>query len=251
MYADELLSGSDDEFIRDNHSLYPLNSKTMHMLGLTEPVWRTFPFKFLSDIIGARVIEVHYERNSICYVYLPVMINGSLKGYVKALPEKPTEKGKTSYLNARGSWSSTCGLLGYDSAMQLCQEQNVSTVVLVEGPRDALRLLQHDIPAMAILGTQTWSSAKVSMLALSGVQNVIICTDGDNAGTAASKMLYYGVRTEKDGRVSECATPLKDVFNTSVFSLKPYKKNPEDDKEKIDPCAAPEQAFVDLKECIS
>lgn len=60
--------------------------------------------------------------------------------------------------------------------------KRLRTVVLVEGPVDALRLIDYGIPAMAILGTGTWSKAKRNLLIKKGVRNVLLCFDGDKAG---------------------------------------------------------------------
>ena len=57
-----------------------------------------------------------------------------------------------------------------------------STVVLVEGPMDALRLCYHHIPALAIMGTNSWRDSKRGLLGYLGTKRVIICTDADPAG---------------------------------------------------------------------
>jgi DNA primase len=57
-----------------------------------------------------------------------------------------------------------------------------TTVALVEGPMDALRLCHLKIPALAIMGTNNWRKRKRSLLLSLGVERVVICTDGDPAG---------------------------------------------------------------------
>lgn len=54
-------------------------------------------------------------------------------------------------------------------------------LVLVEGPYDALRLLCHGIPALAMLGTN-WSRDRSTLLEVLGVDRVTIALDGDYAG---------------------------------------------------------------------
>jgi len=56
------------------------------------------------------------------------------------------------------------------------------TVVLVEGPLDALRLCYHRIPALAIMGTGNWRDSKRGLLTQLDTERVIICMDADNAG---------------------------------------------------------------------
>lgn len=65
----------------------------------------------------------------------------------------------------------------------------LDTVVLVEGPIDALRLINAGVPAMAILGTGTWSKAKRDLLVKKGVRNVLLCFDGDKAGRAVTALV--------------------------------------------------------------
>jgi len=56
------------------------------------------------------------------------------------------------------------------------------SIVLVEGPMDALRLCHFKIPALAIMGTNNWSRMKYLALLSLGIDNIVICTDGDAAG---------------------------------------------------------------------
>lgn len=65
----------------------------------------------------------------------------------------------------------------------LVEQMNVSSIALVEGPYDALRLLDEDIPALSNLGSLTnWSKDKAIHLINLGVTRVVIAADGDSAG---------------------------------------------------------------------
>lgn len=56
------------------------------------------------------------------------------------------------------------------------------SVVLVEGPMDALRLCHFRIPALAIMGTNNWRPVKRNILASAQIERIVICTDGDVSG---------------------------------------------------------------------
>lgn len=56
------------------------------------------------------------------------------------------------------------------------------SIVLVEGPMDALRLCHFQLPALAIMGTNNWRKKNRSLLLSLDVEKVVICTDGDPAG---------------------------------------------------------------------
>lgn len=138
-------------------------------------VWRSIPTNFLITI-GARKCVTEWGEHM---VWLPVMVRSRLRGYVKARLRKDPDK--ISYVNSKGPWSKHSGLFLYDYVAK--QEPN--TVVLVEGPRDGLRLNYLGIPTISILGTQSWSSQKTRYLELLGVKRIIMCMDGDCAGRAA------------------------------------------------------------------
>ena len=188
-YADMFVhkGSSYEEDDEDVAKLYPLTDKNASKLGILENGWRGFDVDFLRDVVDAKVID---SRT----LYFPVMVRGVEEGYIRALVTKPTVKGKPSYLNKRGAWSRNKGLFLFDQALAienaLYEKLKVSgysrTVVLVEGPRDAMRLHLSALPGIAILGTQSWSEGKIRLLAMAGVDNVILCMDGDSAGATAS-----------------------------------------------------------------
>ncbi len=150
--------------------------------------WRGIKASLLSDI-GAKLCQKQYEDGSWSakMLWLPVKVNNQTKGYIKARLKK--QEGMTSYINAPGKWSLTYGLFPYDYAVDVMSQLDFSTMALVEGPRDALRLLSEGIPACAMLGTQSWSSRKSMLLSLADVNRVIIITDSDRAGDKARDML--------------------------------------------------------------
>ena len=145
--------------------------------------WRTFSTKFLTKI-GCQLGTYESGRR---FVYLPVIVGGRERGYIRAAMKKTPDR--PSYLNKKGNWSKKYGLFPFDYSIKLMEKLDTTTMVLVEGPRDALRLLSHRIPAMSILGTQTWTSNKARLLELHGVRRALLMFDGDPAGISASERI--------------------------------------------------------------
>jgi|SRR6478736_5179504 len=184
----QILNSRDDddtEFVQEKFefSEIPKNKK-----------WREISTNLLRSI-GAKVCRpVHKEYGLLKpRLWLPVMINGELRGYIKARFRKHSDF--PSYINAKGKWSKTHGLFPFDSSIALMNELGSRTIVLVEGQRDALRLIAMGIPALCILGTQSWSDTKAKLLELAGVERLILLMDGDCAGKEATKLLKPRVGT--------------------------------------------------------
>lgn len=192
--------------------------------------WRTIPTNLLLEI-GARWCRMKYEQYGKAFttekfIYLPVIVRGKTKGYIRARLKK--EKDKPSYLNKGGQWSKTSGLFPYDYAVELMNSKNLKTMVLVEGPRDALRLLKYGIPAVAILGTQSWSERKSKVLEMGGIDRVVLFMDGDKAGRKAVKLIR--------------------PFLNKLFNVKTYKL--ENEYEGMDPGNCPKKVLRAIRELL-
>ena len=147
-----------------------------------DKVWRGIKTNLLIDI-GCTLIKPYDET----FIFMPVTIKGEERGYIRARLHKI--KDKPSYLNKAGRWSELFGLFLYDYAVKMMRDKGLNTLVLVEGPRDALRLISLGIPAIAILGTQSWSKRKATLMELTGAKNVVLCFDGDCAGLKAEALV--------------------------------------------------------------
>lgn len=177
-------SEGDENFIMEDMEMVelPRNKK-----------WRDIKTNLLIKM-GAKIAHIKAPDSGYVYtrLWLPVHINGELRGYIKARFRKhPTHP---SYINAKGPWSRTHGLFPFDPAIELMRALGSRTIVLVEGQRDALRLIAAGIPAMCILGTQSWSPTKAKLLELAGVRRLVLMMDGDCAGIDATKMLKTAAR---------------------------------------------------------
>ncbi len=170
---------SSREFIEEEIEFEPLPK------GKT---WRGIKTSLLTAL-GAKKCKVNHPEHGWLKtkIYLPVFINKRLRGYIKARLTKHADY--PSYINAKGGWSKTHGLFPFDFAIAMAKRLGIRTIVLVEGPRDALRLLQLGIPAMCILGTQSWSATKSKLLEMAGLTRIVLMLDGDCAGIAATEML--------------------------------------------------------------
>ena len=170
---------NEDDRIILHEDLKTLSAKNVETLGIKDG-WRGVPIDFLRETVGAKIVD----RRSL---YFPVMVNQKEVGYIRAQKEKPKNKKFPSYLNKPGLWSKTHGLFLFDQALEVAEGS--ATLILTEGPRDPMRLLQAGLPACAMLGTQSWSEAKRRTVELAGIENLILCMDGDEAGRVASRML--------------------------------------------------------------
>lgn len=151
-------------------------------------LWRGVSTNLLKKI-GCKVCRIKYADGNLSkdrFLYLPVIIDGETVGYTKGRMHKV--EGETSYINLRGSWVKTHGLFPFDYAIRMMT--HTKTVVLVEGQRDALRLLANGVPAMCIMGTQSFSESKCRLLAMHGVNRCVILMDGDDAGKEGTRKVY-------------------------------------------------------------
>lgn len=206
-----------DAFKVDMPTSFPVNMK-----------WRGVRGKLLRRI-GAYL--AYDGRSEEQVVILPVRIDNITVGGIKAKWKKDKSDAGTSYLTSKGDgWAKREALFPYDYALKLAERKGIRVIVVVEGPRDALRLLRYGIPAVAICGSQNWSKDKASLLIDSGL-HVIIAMDGDNAGEAARKMIRKSLKPHGD---------------YSVFNL--LKIGEELGIEKMDPGNAPMEVIEELKE---
>lgn len=236
---DEVLLPAAKTAAREDLEFFELNAKGARRLGLPDLEWRDFSFAFLKKVNAQGCVVTETNR---AYVYLPVNIKGKTRGYVKALPKKIDKL--PGYFNSPGAWSHKHGLLFYDEAVALMLRLGLRTLVLVEGPRDALRLLRDKIPAIAILGTQSWSKRKLEWLEESEANKIILCMDGDVAGRAATRLLYSGKRIMQEGPDEVVAPPMHLSFAVEDFDLREYQKK---GMPELDPGNAPEQSVMDLR----
>lgn len=152
--------------------------------------WRKMPGKLLRKI-GCKVAVDRFDNK--CLV-IPVYVDGEIVGAVKAMWEKPKSKKLLSYVNLKGEWIREKGLFPYDYVSKMIRKKELDYVVLVEGQRDALRLITLGIPAIAILGTKNWSKEKRNLVLSLPVESVVVMMDADEAGVACSNVVMKDLK---------------------------------------------------------
>jgi len=208
-------------------------------LGI-EKKWRGFSIRFLASIGAKIAYRTDIQRY---YVWLPVYVRGKLSGHILAALKKPENKAFPSYLNAPGVWSLKKGLFPFDYAVDLMKKLSLETLIIVEGPRDALRLILMGYPAVSMLGTHSWTDSKSRSLELSGVSKVVVMMDGDAAGRKATKFLTTGIR---EGSTEASIRPLKEFFRVKAIRLWKLEV-PEDHSESAyDPGNMPTSLIKEL-----
>lgn len=134
--------------------------------------WR----KVSAYTMNAATAYYHHDDKKRCdRVLLPIWMYGELVGWTARRLDK----------NDDMKYREMTGFNKLDALYPwfLVEEMNVSSVALVEGPYDALRLLDVDIPALSNLGSLTsWSKDKAIHLLNLGITRVVLATDGDSAG---------------------------------------------------------------------
>ncbi len=206
-------------------------------VGLSTPYpsengrWRTINPK-LVNMTGAHLA---YDRRSDDNVVIfPVEVEGDIVGGLKAITERDEDnKRQLAYVTSKGTWVKNKGLFPYDLVARMLRAKRIRSVALVEGSRDALRLIQYGIPAIAILGSQNFSKQKMNLILGLPIDHLIICMDGDLAGVKASNIIWGFAKAKID---------------TSVVKLRKVAKQL--GKKKIDPGDAPVSVIRDIKKLL-
>lgn len=239
-YYDEILlkkGSSEGGSGRDNPDLIFLDLENdAKRAGISNGKWRGFPLEFLSSLKATLCFSLMRES---FFVYLPIYVNEKERGYILARIAKHATL--PSYLNQpTGDWALRYGMFPFDSTIEMMNRKNLRTVVIVEGPRDALRLLKAGIPAISILGTNSWSRHKMRLLEFAGVERLILALDGDTAG----KIATYGTNDRK-GILEQSKEHFSDVRNMKLW-IHAKKLG----MEKLDPCTLPRPLLKRLKNAL-
>ena len=146
--------------------------------------WRSISGKLVRKVGGRLFFNDTSHKHQL---YLPVFVNDIHIGGVRCNLKK---FGKRNYFNTKGSWSGSI-LYPYDYVKA---NFTTSTIVLVEGARDALNLIQNDIPAVALLGANNWSKAKQTLVLSTDCERIITALDPDEAGEQGTKKIYAALK---------------------------------------------------------
>ena len=217
---------SDDEQLRD--AIFTMQMipwpKSMVWRGYGGDLIRKLGGKFYSDNLTDEMM-----------LFFPITMNGRFRGGVRAYLEK--QVGGTSYVTTKGAWVKDCGLLGYDYIKKIVRKYGYTSIVLVEGPRDAMRLIDNSIPALAILGIENFSQKKLlRILGISSkIDTIYVLPDNDRAGTQMFK------------KIKEVAGDLVQVKHLKL----PKDKDDEGKLIKMDPDDAPLHIIKDVRRLLN
>lgn len=181
--------------------------------------WRGYNGKLLSKL-NAYIVNDSY--NESVAVLFPIEIAGKVRGGIKAIFNK-INKSQSSFITMKGEWLKTYGLFPYNLTKKLIQQNKYNFVILVEGPRDALRLVQNGIPALAILGAKSFSDTKAMFISALCIDNVYVMPDGDAAGDmmwARLKTTLKSVRTKRISLPMRGKNNKLDPDNMPIIYLK-------------------------------
>lgn len=152
--------------------------------GISLPTLRSVPtYKWFDE---------KFETQRILW---PVFVQEELNGWVSRRLDK---KDVARYYNmpdtANEEWVS--------SSLFLLDHIDSDVVAVVEGPVDALYLMEHGIPAVAYLGGG-WSYRKTVLLAAQGLSRIIIIPDNDEnkAGDHKAIKVYNSLKMFFDTQV--------------------------------------------------
>lgn len=112
---------------------------------------------------------------------------GALQGAVKALCEP--RRGTLKYRSSPGAWVRDRALYPLHLVRALHARAASRDLFLVEGPRDAIRLLGCGLPALALLGTNNWSDAKRDAVLALDPDRIFLALDNDRAGRDATSVI--------------------------------------------------------------
>ena len=138
--------------------------------------WRGFPAEFLNRTGALMGVSEHYNHKGIV---MPVYVGDDLVGAVFCAYDK---KAKPKYANSPGVWAKEDGVFMLHFASKMLQSMRDKYLVITEGPRDCLRLLMNGIPAIAILGVNTWSDTKTNLLLMQDIDRIVLAMDNDAPG---------------------------------------------------------------------
>ena len=191
--------------------------------------WRGYPGWLIRNLNGLAAVNKYSEFKCI----LPVKVGKEIKGVIEALEEK--KEGKLSYVSSAGDWVKESGLFPFNFVKAMLAKMSYRYVILVEGPRDALRLIMAGIPALAVLGSQNINGKKLRLVERLDIELLCWLPDNDAAGKAMAEKLEW-----------MCNNMQLD-FKSRGFKL-PRKKGKDGKIIKLDPDVMPKKMLRALKD---
>jgi 5S rRNA maturation endonuclease (ribonuclease M5) len=198
--------------------------------------WRGYKGHLLRKVGGLMFEDsknLTEEADPSLMMFFPVYVNNKVVGGVRAYLQK--QPWRTSYLTTRGDWVKTDGLLFYDFVKRMIKKKGYSFVILVEGPRDALRLIRAGLPSIAVLGANTFSEKKARKIMALNIDIVYIMPDNDRGGDDLEQNILEGIN---------------NMIRTRRISL-PRDTNKNGELIKMDPDSAPPRLIRRVKKLLT
>ena len=154
--------------------------------------WYGIPGSLLHKLEAYLVKE---RKGDIHRMFLPVKVHNLIYGGVRVLYRK--QKDSRTYLNTDGDWAKSYGLFPYDFVHDTIKTNKHKFIVLVEGPRDALRLILLGFPAVAILGSQSFDKKKALIVCSTSCIDTVYCMpDSDAGGNRMFELVRTGLKNQ-------------------------------------------------------
>lgn len=155
----------------------------------TSQDWRNIKGDLCSKLGGRMNLRGEELR-----LVFPVRVFDETLGTITCMLEKV--KGEKSYINSRGDWAHV-SMFPYDHVRGMFRRMRPGRrpVLVVEGPRDALTLVQAGIPALATIGSYTaWTEQKARLVLDLEPDLIVLAFDGDEIGQLATKVAARSFR---------------------------------------------------------
>tara|TARA_B100000214_G_scaffold375607_1_gene363332 strand:+ start:6648 stop:7700 length:1053 start_codon:yes stop_codon:yes gene_type:complete len=200
--------------------------------------WRGYPGKLIKQVGGYYLSEPHRsQKELVCF--FPNKIDKRFYGGQKAYINKV--KGRPSYLGMEGDWAKDYGIFPHNYTKELIKKYKLKYVVIVEGARDALRLLMNGIPAIAVLGAKQFTKEKLRFIIKMGVKHIITMPDNDTGGKTMKRTIKEVVYLHNE------ISPIKIKFSNFPLPVE-FDKNGK--LIKLDPDNADQEIIEELMDII-
>jgi 5S rRNA maturation endonuclease (ribonuclease M5) len=143
--------------------------------------WRSVPGNIIVDVGGCMILHGDGREPML---RLPVVVRGIERTYIdcKINPAKDDER---KYFNSDGAATKNV-LFPYDWVRRKAPD----VLAIVEGPRDALITIRNGLPALATLGSHSWSKRCKNLVLAIAPKTLLILADPDEAGEKLAKNVY-------------------------------------------------------------
>jgi 5S rRNA maturation endonuclease (ribonuclease M5) len=147
--------------------------------------WRKIPGSLIQDVGGSLLVGSNTKEPLL---RLPVKIYNEERGWIDC-KINPSKDEKIKYQNKKGTWAKDV-LFPYDYVRKM----DNSLLILVEGPRDALVTIRNGFPALATLGSTSWSNKCINLIMSFAPKILVLMFDPDDAGEKLRKKVSEDFR---------------------------------------------------------